>query len=167
VNKFIIISYTILENFIKVKISTHLCLHINQNWQLFSPSLGHRRIRIRILIWIRTRIQNSWFSVWGSGTLISRSADKMGQDVKSGWNIAWVIKRVGWGDIPKWYVPSRMFWVECGSRSFDSTDLKPRASSHINFLPVDRIISSVATFTLTHGHFERIAAQCTVYYTTI
>jgi len=35
VNIFIIISYTILEKFKKVKISTHLWLHNNQNWQLF------------------------------------------------------------------------------------------------------------------------------------
>ena len=35
VKKFIIISYTILEKFKKLKISTHLCLVINQNWKLF------------------------------------------------------------------------------------------------------------------------------------
>jgi len=35
VNKNIIISYTILENLKKLKTSTHLCHHINQNWQLF------------------------------------------------------------------------------------------------------------------------------------
>jgi len=29
------ISFTILEKFKKLKISTHLCLVINQNWKLF------------------------------------------------------------------------------------------------------------------------------------
>ena len=35
VNKFIIIVYTILEKFKKLKISTHFCLHNYQNRQLF------------------------------------------------------------------------------------------------------------------------------------
>jgi len=40
------ITHTILEKFKKV-ISTHLCLHKRKNVQLFSPSLGYRRIRIQ------------------------------------------------------------------------------------------------------------------------
>jgi len=60
VNKFFIISYAILEKFKKFKISSHLCLHNNQNWQLFLTISSYRRIRIR----------NSWFSVWGSGSEI-------------------------------------------------------------------------------------------------
>jgi len=42
VNKFIIISYTIIEKFKKFKISTHLCLHNNQNWQLFFTISSYR-----------------------------------------------------------------------------------------------------------------------------
>jgi len=74
VNKFILISYTILEKFKKLKISTHICLRNNQNWQLFftissyriwgledldpkliisdpDPQIENQEFRIRILLW--------------------------------------------------------------------------------------------------------------------
>jgi len=63
VKKFIIISYTILEKFKTIKISTHLCLVINQNWKLFftitcsqkdpDPKFLIFNLRIRIQIRIR------------------------------------------------------------------------------------------------------------------
>jgi len=37
VKQFIIISYRIRDKFKKLKISTHLCLVINENWKLFFP----------------------------------------------------------------------------------------------------------------------------------
>ena len=58
----IIISYTILENSKSSRFQPICVLLLTKIKNFFSPSLVHRRIRIRI--------RNSWFSIWGSGSEI-------------------------------------------------------------------------------------------------
>jgi len=91
VNKLIIISNTILEKFKMLKISTHLCLIIDQNWKLFSPSLVHRRICIQdpdpkflifnLWIGIGIRIRNDWF--WIRNTVGSQNCMYLDLDPRS------------------------------------------------------------------------------------